>query len=413
MWQMKKRIGVVITLVALILCSCGNSNDSEKTANTLDSSADEMTSVSDNSIENIDVTGIYLGEQGSGLILYDDGKADYLFTGWNIVDEDCIWDYGNGVLTVYIPEIGYDIYAEISVEDEAYIFKSENAAWIDESFIKTTSVSNKLTVEEFKQLYAKTLGTPQDTGENYNVEYGGMEFVFPLIYQYDSSNDMYVYAESEDEVGIIAFKESFELNMSKEELHDVTSQPDFLDGFEEGMDVVESVEEISVCDEYAIKISGSNTYDGTTFNADMYAILNTTGGKAFLITMMSTLNTRRDCQADFDKIIETATLISEEISETQESSSESDEVTVSFKEMLDSYEEFMDEYIEFMKKYSKSNDTTSMLTDYLNYLQKYAEFAEKIDAVDESSLSPADEAYYIEVTARVSKKLIDASISLQ
>ena len=39
----------------------------------------------------------------------------------------------------------------------------------------------------------------------------------------------------------------------------------------------------------------------------------------------------------------------------------------------------------------------------------YAEFSEKIDAMDESELTTAETAYYLEVTSRVSQKLLLAA----
>ncbi|MBQ0005168.1 MAG: hypothetical protein KBS68_04815 [Clostridiales bacterium] len=81
-------------------------------------------------------------------------------------------------------------------------------------------------------------------------------------------------------------------------------------------------------------------------------------------------------------------------------------VTPDFKKMMDEYEAFMDEYIAFMKKYESSDDTTSMMSDYMSIMSKYADFADKVDAVDEDSLSDADYEYYIDVTSRVSQKLL-------
>ncbi len=89
----------------------------------------------------------------------------------------------------------------------------------------------------------------------------------------------------------------------------------------------------------------------------------------------------------------------------------SDVVTPSFKEMMDGYESFMDEYIAFMQKYDSSDDTASLLLDYTNLVTKELEWLDKIDSVDESQLSAADDLYYLEVTARVNKKLYDAALN--
>ena len=89
-------------------------------------------------------------------------------------------------------------------------------------------------------------------------------------------------------------------------------------------------------------------------------------------------------------------------------------VSPDFKDTMDSYEAFYDTYISFMKKYSSSDGTDAfdMLQDYNDLLQKEMEWVDKIDSIDTTTLSPADSAYYFLVTARVEKKLLEASLSL-
>jgi hypothetical protein len=47
-----------------------------------------------------------------------------------------------------------------------------------------------------------------------------------------------------------------------------------------------------------------------------------------------------------------------------------------------------------------------MLLDYTKMLQEYAEFADKLDKYDSNEMSAADAAYYMEVTSRVSAKMV-------
>ena len=84
------------------------------------------------------------------------------------------------------------------------------------------------------------------------------------------------------------------------------------------------------------------------------------------------------------------------------------EIRPEVKEFLDSYESFMDEYVEFMKKYMSAGTDSmmSMMGDYYSILSRYADFSAKIDAMDESQLTNAELSYYIEVTGRVSQKLL-------
>ena len=87
------------------------------------------------------------------------------------------------------------------------------------------------------------------------------------------------------------------------------------------------------------------------------------------------------------------------------------EIRAEVKEFLDAYEACMDEYVEFMQKYMNADPTSmvSMMGDYYSILARYTEFAEKIDAFDESELTNAELAYYLEVTNRVSRKLLSVA----
>ena len=90
---------------------------------------------------------------------------------------------------------------------------------------------------------------------------------------------------------------------------------------------------------------------------------------------------------------------------SKEESSESEEVSSSFKETMDEYEEFMDKYVDFMKSYD-ANDVT-MLSEYTELLSQYNTYMDKVSKIDEDSLSSADLAYYLDVTNRVNKKLLE------
>ena len=104
--------------------------------------------------------------------------------------------------------------------------------------------------------------------------------------------------------------------------------------------------------------------------------------------------------------------ISEAAQESPESGAEDDgivdesQIRPEVKAFLDSYEEFMDEYIEFMTTYSSSSNPVGMMAQYNEIMQKYVSFSQEIEKYDNSNLSNAEMAYYIEVTSRVEQKLI-------
>ncbi len=82
-------------------------------------------------------------------------------------------------------------------------------------------------------------------------------------------------------------------------------------------------------------------------------------------------------------------------------------VTPEFKELMDSYEAFFDEYVTFIKKYKDSSNQTAMMGDMADYITKYSDMMIKLEAVDDSTLSAADSAYYFEVSGRIMKKLAE------
>lgn len=80
-----------------------------------------------------------------------------------------------------------------------------------------------------------------------------------------------------------------------------------------------------------------------------------------------------------------------------------------FKAAMDSYEKFMDEYVAFMKKYSANPSDISLLTDYADYMSKYADFVENFEKWEDEEMNAAETAYYIDVQARVNKKLLEVA----
>lgn len=82
---------------------------------------------------------------------------------------------------------------------------------------------------------------------------------------------------------------------------------------------------------------------------------------------------------------------------------------LSFRETMDSLEAFMDEYTAFMKRFRTAKDTLSLMADYGRFVAEYAEATQKMMDIDESALSPADQAYYLEVMLRINQKLAQAA----
>lgn len=95
---------------------------------------------------------------------------------------------------------------------------------------------------------------------------------------------------------------------------------------------------------------------------------------------------------------------------TSNSNNVSTGVSPEVKELLDSYEVFMDKYIDYMNKVESGASTTTLLADYYDILAQYEDYGKKLQKLENSNMSEADYEYYIEVTGRVNKKLLNASI---
>ena len=78
-----------------------------------------------------------------------------------------------------------------------------------------------------------------------------------------------------------------------------------------------------------------------------------------------------------------------------------------FKAAMDSYEAFMGEYCDFMAAYSANPSDLTLIGKYATYLEKYTKLAEDFDKWNSEDMNAAELAYYTEVQARVSKKLLE------
>ena len=78
-----------------------------------------------------------------------------------------------------------------------------------------------------------------------------------------------------------------------------------------------------------------------------------------------------------------------------------------FKAAMDAYESFFDEYCEFMEAYKENPTNLSLLSNYADMLVKLDDVQKKFDAWKDSDLNSVEMKYYLEVSARIEKKLLD------
>lgn len=96
-----------------------------------------------------------------------------------------------------------------------------------------------------------------------------------------------------------------------------------------------------------------------------------------------------------------------------EETEEIEEVDPEFKAALDQYEAFIDGYCDFLEAYLKADTDTqlSMMEDYAAWMSQYAEVMDAVRTLDacQDEMTPAQLSYYVEVTARVSQRMIEFS----
>ena len=91
------------------------------------------------------------------------------------------------------------------------------------------------------------------------------------------------------------------------------------------------------------------------------------------------------------------------------SSSTTDDIDPDFKAAMDSYEAFFDEYVAIMKKYKENPSDLSILSDYATYMSQYADMIQKLEEWESKDLNTAEAAYYVDVQARITKKLLEVA----
>ena len=77
-----------------------------------------------------------------------------------------------------------------------------------------------------------------------------------------------------------------------------------------------------------------------------------------------------------------------------------------FKKAMDSYEAFYDEYCDFMIKYKENPTDMRLLAEYSDMLIRLSEMEEAFEAWEDEDLSNEELAYYLEVTNRITQKLL-------
>ena len=144
---------------------------------------------------------------------------------------------------------------------------------------------------------------------------------------------------------------------------------------------------------------GKSSIDNTLNTTEKDTIPNTTAPISQTATMPTTLP-------------ETTSPTEETLPATTEGTKENatnDSIDAEFKAAMDSYEAFFDEYVAIMKKYKDNPMDMSILADYANYMGQYTDMMQKFEKWENEDLNTAELAYYIDVQARITKKLLEVA----
>ena len=127
----------------------------------------------------------------------------------------------------------------------------------------------------------------------------------------------------------------------------------------------------------------------------MFALASCGGGSAAEEPAEADIETAESCDA------------ADEDAETEES--DSGVISPEFKKTMDDYEAWFDHYCEVMKKYQENPSDLELLTEMSDLIAEETTMLEQLENMDESEMNNAELAYYIEVTARIEKKLLEAA----
>ena len=84
-------------------------------------------------------------------------------------------------------------------------------------------------------------------------------------------------------------------------------------------------------------------------------------------------------------------------------------ISPDFKAAMDSYEAYFDEYVEVMQQMKTNPSNLALLGKYAEFMSSYADTMDKFDALESQDMTNEEAAYYAEVSARITQKLLKAA----
>ena len=107
--------------------------------------------------------------------------------------------------------------------------------------------------------------------------------------------------------------------------------------------------------------------------------------------------------------VETTEAAEEETEPSEEADSDSGILSPEFKKTMDDYEAWFGHYCDVMERYKENSSDLELLSEMTDLLTEETTMLEQMENMDQSEMNTAELAYYLEVTARIEKKLLEAA----
>ena len=419
---MKRIIITMAMIIAASLVACGGSGGHTATQGTVPSSESKEKDMPASQAGIERVVGTYIGVHGSGLVLHDDGAAEYYWKEWPSV-ESVTWRYEDNTVTVKSDNIGYEFYAKVpDGAISSLTFEADSQSWDDEAFIRISDETKRLSKDDFVKLIEDTLKTkllPAAT-----VKCGKLTLQIPDYYR---EQDGYYITGDKDTGAFVTYgsseidsevKENFK-ELSGEEFDSLMSE--MADAYMETCAGIFSLKDRKQTSSMLIEHEGYYIERITTegifedeknkqsHNAKdiLYFIYDQESASAVWCLYIPKDATQYE--ADFDSMmkeaIDSAPIIKGSIPGQNNTVSGKTEAPAGTRstviEAIDSYEAFIDEYIELMEEIKNNPSNTSLLAKYAEYMTKYA-------AMEDEEMTDEEALYYSEASLRINKKLLEA-----
>ena len=244
------------------------------------------------------------------------------------------------------------------------------------------------------------------------IEVGGYSFEIPDYYVLDEehtgeTDSFYQIANGE---AIVRFATNDEVSGSREDFDKS------YDGFVEN--VIRGISKDAKSD------GNIFTYEvnGTSCSGRVELLYNESSHTVVGLIFVQKDESTADYLPDFKKVVRSAKLTevepaaggSGEEDSDDNNSADSDSVdndsgliSPEFKKTMDDYEAWFDHYCDVMKRYQEDTTDLALMSEMLDLLSEEADMLEQMENMDQSEMSDAELAYYLEVTLRIEKKLLE------